>query len=479
MTWTYGRDGSLTGRRDGLWLGGTSMPRLVGLSMMSDVTADANGAGSSIALVAPNTLGHVVALLGKLPAGGSLSVVWPDDDAMLRALSCGDVSEDIVAGRLLCFSGLSGIVSTAHGRPGWAVPTTLHLAADTEAVQGPSVKALLQETKAALEEASTYRQAAVQAAGCSTRAVDGKTLVVAASGGALWADAGERLAACLGGKRLDPYDPKTASTLFLTDAAAAASSVVLCDVTRNDIGDWMPATPIISWISRDRAPVPSRATGDGLVLADAAWVPAWVAAGWSPDRVTVAGWPHLTEASGDSGVLLAWEAREPTPPESVKQYSSLGTIWACISAELADEPFAVTAAGGAAGYLTKRLSAANIALVDVDAAMWIERLVTPAFARGIALAARWCKGVTVVTSATLNELKALAERHAAVIDPTPNGLAAISSLGLPIIAARRCDAATFSSRIAAADGEMSHSGDLKLAVQSLLPGCGELIARAA
>jgi hypothetical protein len=118
-----------------------------------------------------------------------------------------------------------------------------------------------------------------------------RVCVVARSGWSLWDDAGEALydavtrdASSRGATwhRFAPDAPAGCSPLAFAAAAAGAHAVVAADVSRADAPGLVPAAmPWVTWVTNGRVP-PARSAGprDRLLLADAAWQPAALAAGW-------------------------------------------------------------------------------------------------------------------------------------------------------------------------------------------------------
>jgi hypothetical protein len=302
-------------------------------------------------------------------------------------------------------------------------------------------------------------------------------LVAAGSTFGLFSDAGRHLAAALPeAVRLDTDDPRTSSTLTLADAASTASAVVVADVTRRELpGVVSDRLPWITWIASERQPTPPASNVDAIVLADAAWQTSWQEAGWPANRIRIAGWGHGASKTTGRGTLLAYDLPEDVVPPEVERFSSQRVVWEMIADELRAKPFALQSSGGPSSYLVGRLRAGGVEAAEVNLRQWQALLIVPNFVRGIGKMARrsgatlagrgWHEGRDVSTSDRLGDLVA---RHAAVIDPTPTGLPATASLGLPIIHARSLDAATFASRVKQSRGTRGSSTSLGDAIRSLL-----------
>ena len=471
VAWSDGLDGSMVARRDGKLVGGTSMPRLVGESVTRDLVSATAARGASLALVAPNTLGHVAAVARQLPTAGSVAAVWPDEASMWLALATDDVSDLLASGRVVPIGGVDAIVPEARRRRGWALPTVVHLPLDTEAVFGNGARDLTELVRAQLQEATRERRQELASRRQTPMLAIGGTLVVAGSGGEAWELAGRALASAVPGDVLDVDDARTASPLALADAAAGARAVIACDVTRGDLPGVLPDNvPVISWIACDRHPVAPVSREDGLLVADAAWRAKWIGAGWREDRVAIAGWPSLVGGDGvGRGVLFAWPERDLAPPPRVAEYSSRAVLWNNIAAELANDPFRLVRLGGSITYLDGRVRSADVDLDADELGAWQRELVTPAFARGLGKLSRRL-GATVAAPTSPGELLELASGHAAVIDPTPDGLPAVQGLGLPILSAAEGEDA-FKRHVRRAEGRRPASGEsIRSAVRRLLTG---------
>ncbi len=476
VTWQRGRDGSLTARLGDAWLGGSALPALVGERMTRDIGLRQG----SVALIAPNHLGHVVALASRLEAAQSLTVIWPDVRRMRLALGCADVSSMILQGKLVCFAGTHDIASRARRCRGWAVPGSLHLCGDAVAVQGRDITTLVTAVQGAIQSATDWHAGETARVASMPASTGGPMLVAAGSSFRLLADAGRRLTAALAGpgvRLLDLDDARSASRLAFADAAAEADSIVTADVTRADVPNVVPsATPWVTWISRPRSPVRAMNATDGIVLADDAWRNAWLAAGWSSDRVKTCSWPVENVQSRGKSTLLAFDLpTQDEPPAVVKQYSSQAVAWGSIAEELQSFPYRLRESGGARSYLLGRLRATGLDPASLDLGLWHTHLVTPSFARGVGRLARRA-GATLAglgwpggrSAATAAEVEQLVERHAAVLDPTPDGLPAIASLGLPVIRAAELDPQSLARHVREARGRRKPTQDLGAVVRSLL-----------
>ncbi|MEM7808004.1 MAG: hypothetical protein AAF561_07830 [Planctomycetota bacterium] len=488
VTWLRGRDGSLTARVGDRWLGGSLLPTRVGQRL----TKEFDASHGAILLVAPNHLAHVHAIVDRLEIGQSLFVVWPDVRSLRLALGCGDVSDAISCGKVACFAGTHDLAASARRQRGRVLPRTLHLCGDAEAVQGPKVHELLAQAKSALEASAAWQASEVQRR-VEQPAIDveGPVLIAAGSGFRLLADAGRQLTSALAGlgeRVLDLDDPRHASPLALADATAGVSALVTADVLRRDLPGVVPTLlPWVTWISQHRTPVAPINDLDHVVLAEASWREAWQAAGWRSDQIAIAGWSGTRRTGGDGGgrgVLVAFDLpTDDTLPASVGEFSSQRVSWENMANELANRPYSLVEAGGRDAYLIGRLRASGVDPADVDRGLWQARLVTPSFVRGIGKLARRA-GATLAGSGWPDARDAsaavafdgLLDRHAVLLDPTPEGHPAVAGQGLPVLRAASLDPQQLARRIREARGQRPQASDLAGAIRSRLTGGARRLA---
>ena len=466
MTWVLGRDGSLTARdASGRWWGGSSLPLLVGRSLLTTLEP----AGVVGCFLSPTTAGQVRAALEKASAGQAVIAVVPDDATARVVAHCDDFSAEIRSGRLWFACGfrwgkiLAGLL---EANPGLPVPQQYIRTAllDDEALAGLTAVANPVFAAETARRANLIGDVRDRAAGAARRS--GRVCVVAGSKFAPWDVAGPLLAAALGDaragwERLDTDAPLTASPLALALAAEGCEAVVAADLFRNDLPGVVPAgVPWVTWATTPRLAAPDPgARADAVLVADAAWLRSAADAGWSPARVAVAGFPRIDEPSPrpENGCLaLIADAPLADPPERLRDYSSHGVLWEQIAAELAADPLAVGADADA--YLSVRMARIEVAGESFDRGLFLDRLVLPAWRRGVArllIAA----GLPVVVFGegwdaapefrrhwggpvgSVEELRIAARTAAAVVYPSPLVHAhPVDGLGRPVVRpSRRAD----------------------------------------
>jgi len=477
LLWQFGRDAALTARwPDGRWWGGSSLPRLVGQSLLKPLRFD----GAVACFVAPATAGQIKAALDKLSPRQAVIVTQPDEISAAVALHCEDFTAAIEAGRLWIACGetwAAQLASIMQSQPGLCLPeqyvrTGLLPDADLAPLAEVGNDIFAAETR----RRSELLAAALERQRGPLRSNTGNICVVAGSQFELWDIAGAALALamedCAGAVRLDPNQPVSASPLALALTSEQCDAVVTADLFRSDLpGVVADSKPLITWVTKPRiAPPMPGATGDLLLLADESWKRDANSAGWSNDRISVAGWPALAGGGGlpSASPTLALIADGPatTMPARLRDYSSHIVLWERIAAELAADPFVL--GNNIDSYLTARmrqleldLSAADMGAAAPDRELFRAELILPAWRRAIArvlidaglplvlcgrgwddpaepqLANHWAGPV-----ASTADLRLIAERVSAIVHPDPELHAhPAAALGRPVIAPQRTRAA--------------------------------------
>jgi hypothetical protein len=146
----------------------------------------------------------------------------------------------------------------------------------------------------------------------------------------------------------------------------------------------LPASvAVISWITQPRIPAHDAAhPRDGLLLADESWRAIAQAAGWPADRLKLAGWPalKLQPSSGSSLALIADTSSLDTPIATL-EHSSHHVLWELIRGDLTD-PFAL--GPDVNSFINCRMVKLGISEEGFDRALFITKLVIPAYQQGLA-----------------------------------------------------------------------------------------------
>lgn len=398
IEWVFARDGSLTAMLpDGRWFGGCSLPRRAAEFMFR--TLEVQGAVGCF--LSPTHAAQLRTALNKLESGQAIVAIVPDPANLEIILHCEDFSQDIARHRLWFVTGdgwkqqLNTLFEDIRGLP---TPSQFirPIVADAEAMDG-----LIAPAQAAFSEAGASRikkiRAIVEAK--SRPASANRLCFIAPSHFRLWEQAPEALSGALenccgpGRKtsicRIDTDDPASASPLALAMVASECDAVVAANIFRAHAqGAVSPHVPWLTWVTAPRVRPPDKAAPhDRLLLADESWRKLAAEAGWTQEQVQIAAWPRqriTTPHQTSEGKFLAIVADTQLiePPEQVTSYSSQLLLWEMIESELKSDPFLVT--DDMHEYLASRQDKLQIADAGFDAALFIDRLIAPAYQQGIA-----------------------------------------------------------------------------------------------
>ena len=148
-------------------------------------------------------------------------------------------------------------------------------------------------------------------------------------------------------------------------------------------------TAWITWITTGRITAPdTQGSRDGLLLADPAWRQdahqRRLARRAHPDRRLAANRSPASSARNLPPVLgLLTDTRTIEIPPQVKDFSSQHLLWEFIEDELTRDPLAL--GDDPDRYLNSRMSRFNIRDEKFDRGLFFDRLIAPAYKRGVAL----------------------------------------------------------------------------------------------
>jgi hypothetical protein len=360
--------------------------------------------------------------------GKALIAVVPDLRDLRVMLGCETFEHDLRAGRLWFAWGerwaeeFGRLLRENEGlpTPGQFIRT------------GLAEEGVIQEMIAAAQELisseSGRRAEAIRTTYATAVATTDAVCAVAPGAFRLWEDVGGVIGAIAGreGWRvLDPDDPCQASPLAFARAAAGCAAIVVSNVGRSDLpGDFPVRTRVVTWLTGPRVPrFDPKGAGDVLLLADDRWRGAAGAAGWPGRRVLVAGWPVERPTGTGSGLGVIADTCVVEAPEF--DLSSHKILWDTIAAELTSDPFAT--GDEPAAYLRRWLGRAGIAEETVDARLFVERLIVPAYQQGLV---RWLLqgGVDVkLFGRGWDGVAEFESRHVGGVNDRPSLLAAVES----------------------------------------------------
>jgi hypothetical protein len=393
LTWLFARDGSLTAMLPGeRWWAGCSVPRAAARVMLSKMEI----AGSTACFLSPLHAAQVRVALDMLEPWQSIIALVPDPTTLWVVLHCEDVSQDIAAHRLWFAAGEKweeALERLFVENPGLATPAQFirPILADPEPADrliAPAQKVFAAENARRAEQIRSLASRRRRANGVR------RLCVIAPSRFRLWKAAPDALINALSARepeeiavrRFDSDDPASSSSLALASAIAECDAVVSADFGRADAPDVAAAdVPWVSWMTTPRISSGSAAgPRDSLLLAEPAWQSIALDRGWAADRVYVANWPTITRPDRPAEASLAFIADTELlkPPNRLEDYSSHKLLWEMIADELLHDPFAI--GDDLEKYLGRRTTRLQIADSGVDAAIFIERLIIPAFQQGLA-----------------------------------------------------------------------------------------------
>lgn len=387
--WMHGRDGSLTARLAEGWLAGTGLPQ----AAAEQVMAEADVTKPALCLVAPTHGQQVRDVLDRVGPSQIIIALWADATSAAWAMRCVDLSQPIRDGKLWIVVGddipaaAEALRALFENQVGLVVPATLYRPGDAAM---PEAEQLLVAARDALGVAHREREERMRAAAgpASEVAIEEHLLVIAPQQFRAWDDAPHRLRTLLdaGTEKVEAFDsdsPRQASLLALARAVRSARCIFSADTLRADFGEHLPSDrPWISWITRPRAPVRYRGGRDGVVLAEAAWVPRWVEMGWPMERLTIGEWPvsPMAEATSNEPVLIH-DLADLTPPESVARYSTQKLLWQHLADDLLRIPFLLHEQESCEHLVRRR--AELMGVIDVPVGRFVAGCVLPAYVRGI------------------------------------------------------------------------------------------------
>ena len=399
VTWVFGRDGFLTCHDAlGRWWAGCSLPKRAGMAMLK--TLEVRGVMGCF--LAPAHAGQLAAALEILRPEQAVLVIQPDLIDMRVMLGSCDFSRDIASHRLWFATGGDWpemLTATFADHPGLPTPARFirTQTTDDEIINQliPAAEKVLNAVNdsrarqlAETQNAECRMQNGVHSAFNIQHSAFPRLLLVAPSHFRLWDDAGHALLTALTSdhaRHLDPDDPAESSAMGLALAAMESDVIVVPNLARAGLPAVLPdRVAVLSWITQPRIPAfDATFSRDGLLLADSNWVSVAHAAGWPMDRLTVAAWPTRIPAPAvvNCLALLADTCTLETPITRLEA-SSHHLLWEMIRAELAANPFAL--GSDVIGFIDRRRVKLGIAEEGFDRAMFIDKLVVPAYQQGLA-----------------------------------------------------------------------------------------------
>lgn len=390
VTWLYARDGALTAQDSaGGWWAGCSVPAAAAKGMLKTL----GGSGAVACFLRPPSAAAVRVALDRLRDNQAIVAIIPDDAAAWTILHCENFAADLRGHRLWLATGenwesqLTTILRANEG-----LPTPAQFVRLTDGAEDLS-EAIIDRAQRVFSEITQHRAAAIgqllEGATAATTHATGRACVIAPTHFRLWDDGGHmlaQLAGTLGWPHVDPDDPASASPLAMARAAAGCAAVIMPNTGRADLPNVIAmSTPWITWLTAPRVPAFAPAgPRDVLLVADPAWRNNAIAAGWPASRLHVATWPDAQcgPAIVNGPLLICADVPSLDAPKDIVEMSSHRLLWDAIADELMRDPFAL--GDSILDYLRARMKQLGIAENALDACRFIDGVIAPAYARGLA-----------------------------------------------------------------------------------------------
>jgi hypothetical protein len=392
QTWIYARDAYLTARSDTGWLSGCSVPLRTARHLLQKLDL----IGTLGCFLNPNHAAQIRAALEKIQPIQALVAVIPDPANLRLLLHCDDFSREIGAARLFFVAGPDwpdqlGALFEKH--PGLPLPqqflrTSLLDDGEMSDLSTDAQRIISTETSRRSEKMAEILTQS------EPPARTGRTIVLAGSQFNL-ADLSNialRQALPEDDRSFVPFDPDhplTAGPLALAEAADNADALIAADLFRTDLPNVISArTAWLTWITNGRIVAPdAQGSRDGLLLADPAWRQDALNAGWPAARIQIAGWPRIVPSppAGNSPPVLGLltDTRTIEIPQMVRDFSSQQLLWEFIEDELTRDPLAL--GDDPDRYLNSRMARFNIRDEKFERGIFFDRLIAPAYKRGLTL----------------------------------------------------------------------------------------------
>lgn len=403
LNFIYARDGCLTARDpSGRWISGCSLP----LRAAQELLESLHPARNTACFLHPTHAAQLVVALDRHHPTQALIIILSDPDLLRFILCCHDFSAALGAQRLWFVVGYDWpdqLTRLLHEHEGLSIATMfirLPLLPEEQA------QADIKQASAIFTEQTQQRNqriSAIAADWCrSTDATDATSpnrpiCLVAPGSFHLWDDGGWLLAEALAGadgssvRIFDPDQPLNNSALTFATAACQSSAVLTAGTFRSDMADILPlALPWLTLATSPRiAPPVNGAEHDLLLVVDQTQVAQGQAAGWSPSRIKVVGWPRSSihpslatpPSSAPPRITLITDTSDTATPPVPLDLSSQQLLWDLINQEISKNPFVI--GSDINRYLDQRRQQLDIASQGLDRVLFIDRLIVPAFTQAI------------------------------------------------------------------------------------------------
>ncbi|MGA2500966.1 MAG: hypothetical protein ABSH20_24785 [Tepidisphaeraceae bacterium] len=388
VEWLYARDGTLSARIPaGGWLGQCSLP----LRAAGELLADMSAPGRVSLLLYPTHAAQLGTVLERLtPQQAVISIHETLFDAAC-ALACHDFSPDIRTGRLYLTAGSqwpSQLAQLLASHPGLPAPQQYLRTALLPAEAG---QRLMEVAGQVINTHTEQAKAIIEQPRRSLRPQpDDPVLLLAGSAFRPWDLATPALLALLRNHPAIPHSvldidrPDRSSPMALLAALQGHRTILTAELTRANLPQAVPADlPVVTWLLHGQVPPASPAgPHDRLIVASRELERCARQEGWTTRRVLLAVPPSPVLQAGGSYLGIIADYVDLDLGEHGFQLSSHRLLFEAIGEELLKNPLALGTS--VMDYLKARAGQLNLRPENLDLSLFIERLILPVYARGIA-----------------------------------------------------------------------------------------------
>jgi len=391
--WMFARDGYLTCRDETRWWSECSVPMRAGRQLLKKLELS----GTLGCFLHPGHAAQVRAAFEKILPTQAILVVIPDLRELRILLHCDDFSAEIGAGRLFFAGGpdWAGELEAIFKKfPGLPLPQQF---LRTALLDDGEMSELSTEAQTVISRETTRRAERLPEifTHAANRPKTGRIVVLASSRLNLADFSNMALRKAIDEPSqpsrwtvLDPDHPFSAAPLALADAVKDADGLVTADLFRADLSGVVPPQTVwITWVTNGRiASHDPRFPADVLLLADPAWRPTAVKAGWPTASVHIAAWPQIVPThalpAGQPVIALLANTLPIQIPQKFRDFSSQSLLWQYVEEELAKDPLAL--GRNPDQYLESRRQRFDIPDQMLDSATFLDRLIAPAYQQAMA-----------------------------------------------------------------------------------------------
>lgn len=359
--------------------------------------------GAVACFLAPTHAAQIRAALDRMRPEQAIVVLLPRIVDLVAMLQCEDFAQQIEAHRLWFVAGDDWPDQLLHlfrEHTGLATPGQF---IRVSASGSELIDELILRAQRVFSEITQKRAAVVQGMKSKlwNKPATTRLCVVAPTRFRLWNDVGDALVRCAQEAcpatgewtwdLFDADDPLSGSPLALGERAHACSAILTANTARCDLPGLLPEQlPWLTWLTGARMPSFSAAgPNDRLLLADPGARSVALRTGWPDSRIHIATWPRIPENSGAGGkgrasIAIIADTTALDPPDELGEYSSHTLLWDAIREQLPRDPFAL--GGDINSYLRRRMRELDISEQSFPSAIFMQRLICPAWQQGIARA---------------------------------------------------------------------------------------------